>query len=759
MTVERYVDPEIFEAVIRESRAAYRAAVDLVAPQITALVAGAGQTISDAEWEALTLGVSDAQGDGYMDAVIAAAVLFGVLPTDDQLAKLIVLQENAMNDLASAIRASLDEFTETIIEDEIPSDLVLDLLLDSPMSPLNPRKADVLARTSTTASINAGFDASFQASGVAAKSWITQRDDRVREAHVAVDRDVVPIGGLFNVGGFDARFPGDPQLPIELKINCRCLLGWVDGDQVKQAVDATKKALYKTARQLNIPGRSRMNKPALQLAVINSLCLQGLAAGSDCPDVLDDMNMATLLTYARIAEIRGRYRMRRPELLDAVKTAFTVSTAGVGFATTVGDVLTVSSLSVLADDVINGDPVSVGMNDAADLVEILGRHPEPVDLTLVRVTEEFFTGVSRNPLTRDEMPQIPENFIEDFQSYIEGKGATVTLESVDPLDVLATQSELDARKVGKMVAAIRNGQFTPEHPAFVSSDGRILDGHHRWAAQVLLNLAGGDQMMVAARASVDMDTLLEYAYDFAELHDIESKSHGMSWDVQQRHARGSFEGGRWRSHYDSSGRPRRTFDVGVRPSIFDPDQARRFREERSRIRTYEREHRLVETPNREQLERHKDQFGKGLDAIFAEGGVGVTTVPFRSASRTKGAPLYDKAVVAEALARPPQLSAFDPRTLHATQPGVTREGVDYYMNDPTYQSVGETFADRDQPGNQYPVIYRNPANGQHIILSGHHRATAALLSGRPLEGILVDPRIRVVGSTRRAARRQRAAPD
>ena len=58
-----------------------------------------------------------------------------------------------------------------------------------------------------------------------------------------------------------------------------------------------------------------MNKGQLQTAVLKDLCLQGLAGGPDCPDVLDQMNRTSLLAHARGEGIVGRYRMTRDELV------------------------------------------------------------------------------------------------------------------------------------------------------------------------------------------------------------------------------------------------------------------------------------------------------------------------------------------------------------------------------------------------------------------------------------------------------------
>lgn len=56
------------------------------------------------------------------------------------------------------------------------------------------------------------------------KTWNTQRDSKVRDSHAKLDRVTIPINAFFNVGGHRAQFPGDPRLPPEESINCRCFL-------------------------------------------------------------------------------------------------------------------------------------------------------------------------------------------------------------------------------------------------------------------------------------------------------------------------------------------------------------------------------------------------------------------------------------------------------------------------------------------------------------------------------------------------------
>lgn len=128
-------------------------------------------------------------------------------------------------------------------------------------------------------------------------------------------------------------------------------------------------------------------------------------------------------------------------------------------------------------------------------------------------------------------------------------------------------------------------------------------------------------------------------------------------------------------------------------------------------------------------------YGRGMEALFPEGSAPIRTAPWPSAGRRKDRRDYDPDIVREAITSPPVLSEVDPRNLRATQPMITHQGVDYYYNDPTYEATGRTFADPDNPGNKYPVVYKRE-DGQNLLLSGHHRAAADLAKGRNTRAIV-----------------------
>jgi hypothetical protein len=115
-----------------------------------------------------------------------------------------------------------------------------------------------------------------------------------------------------------------------------------------------------------------------------------------------------------------------------------------------------------------------------------------------------------------------------------------------------------------------------------------------------------------------------------------------------------------------------------------------------------------------------------------------TMTPWPTAGRSKSNPRgYDPSRVEAALRNPSaHMREMDPRELHATQPWVTREGVDYYST-PEYRRTGRTFRDMDQAGNRFPVVYTD-TQGRNKVISGHHRATAALIHGEQFRAIHIE---------------------
>ena len=97
-----------------------------------------------------------------------------------------------------------------------------------------------------------------------------------------------------------------------------------------------------------------------------------------------------------------------------------------------------------------------------------------------------------------------------------GYDAEETQESAANLK--ATQNQLNGGKIAGMTDALLEGKSLGDEPIFVSDDDYIVDGHHRWAANVAADYAdgtAGDFKMTIWRINVDIITLLKLSNDFA----------------------------------------------------------------------------------------------------------------------------------------------------------------------------------------------------------------------------------------------------
>ena len=96
-------------------------------------------------------------------------------------------------------------------------------LLRDKVAELTPGRALLVCRTELVAASNFGSFIGAEATGLdLLKVWLATSDGRTRDTHRAVNGQAVAMDGLFRVGGYPAKYPGDPQLPGSEVVNCRC---------------------------------------------------------------------------------------------------------------------------------------------------------------------------------------------------------------------------------------------------------------------------------------------------------------------------------------------------------------------------------------------------------------------------------------------------------------------------------------------------------------------------------------------------------
>lgn len=81
-----------------------------------------------------------------------------------------------------------------------------------------------IARTEMMAAASYGKQQGVKTSDLPTnKRWMATQDGRTRESHVLTSGQTVDINDYYNVNGYQAMHPGDPDLPAGERIHCRCV--------------------------------------------------------------------------------------------------------------------------------------------------------------------------------------------------------------------------------------------------------------------------------------------------------------------------------------------------------------------------------------------------------------------------------------------------------------------------------------------------------------------------------------------------------
>lgn len=90
------------------------------------------------------------------------------------------------------------------------------------------KRARLIARTELITAANVGSYLGASATGLALrKKWLATPGPRTRATHHAANGQTVGMEETFVVGGYAARYAGDPLLPAKERCNCRCSLTYV----------------------------------------------------------------------------------------------------------------------------------------------------------------------------------------------------------------------------------------------------------------------------------------------------------------------------------------------------------------------------------------------------------------------------------------------------------------------------------------------------------------------------------------------------
>jgi hypothetical protein len=141
-----------------------------------------------------------------------------------------------------------------------------------------------------------------------------------------------------------------------------------------------------------------------------------------------------------------------------------------------------------------------------------------------------FKGYAKPGSIADKLPKNSDGEVDteaQFKVLLKRNGVAVSEPQEVPADQLkATQTELVGAKVAGMTKALETEPNHPKitAPIYVSNDGYVLDGHHRWAAVTSAAVASGKPAMMNVRV-IDMPIkdLVKISNDFADQIGIQQK--------------------------------------------------------------------------------------------------------------------------------------------------------------------------------------------------------------------------------------------
>lgn len=110
-------------------------------------------------------------------------------------------------------------------------------------------------------------------------------------------------------------------------------------------------------------------------------------------------------------------------------------------------------------------------------------------------------------IPRDRMPQVKSKDYDELITFLKKRKIRMAKKKIKANQLKATQSNFNKDKIVQAVDKYKT--LATAKPIIVSSDGYVIDGHHRWLGAV--NVGGDISIM---QASVKAKELLDAINDF-----------------------------------------------------------------------------------------------------------------------------------------------------------------------------------------------------------------------------------------------------
>ncbi len=190
------------------------------------------------------------------------------------------------------------------------------------------------------------------------------------------------------------------------------------------------------------------------------------------------------------------------------------------------------------------------VNDVVSKAKAAGEKPPDWDLGLLTLKGTNLFTAQHKGIPRINMPQFsgmasPDTpaaklaggggkFVDltpQLGEKLKAEGIKVTPERVKAAHLRATQTELVGSKVAGFAAAVEAGNAKAksalQEPIYVTRDGYVVDGHHRWAANMMLDsldgVLGNDTYQNVLKVDMDIGAMIPYSNKFAQDMGIASR--------------------------------------------------------------------------------------------------------------------------------------------------------------------------------------------------------------------------------------------
>lgn len=182
------------------------------------------------------------------------------------------------------------------------------------------------------------------------------------------------------------------------------------------------------------------------------------------------------------------------------------------------------------DKVVKGEVGKVVPADAGFWLDKMADRTDNPDLTNLEIVGTKLFTRDNLGIMRDEMPQVPRGAKDEFLSEMKKRGIDVTREKVSPKELHPIQAEISASKTGQIYRDLLNGGHKDSDKAriVVSSDGYVIDGHHRWAASAFMSFKNSGEKIPVLRVDMTHMELIDVVRAWNKALDIKPIALGES---------------------------------------------------------------------------------------------------------------------------------------------------------------------------------------------------------------------------------------